>query len=658
MRNTKAKRVFAGLVGSVLLCTASIPAVYADGAVVLAPETEDGAVILSTGFEDGKDVSEFTGRGGAEVIEAVSGDAHTGDYSMKISGREKSWNGPQLLLDGRCEANKEYIVSAWVKTPWYNDIKLSMEYTDAAGERHFGNLNSAVSQGEWVEIPETKVSFSEDVTNVYVYFECGDTCDISVDDFTLKEAPVIPIEEDIPSLKDVYAGYFKVGTAITPSALSSPSLMNLVDKHFSGSITLGNEMKPDSVLNQSACIAYAEETGDDTNPQISFGAANSVLQYCIKNNIPVRAHTLVWHSQTPDWFFKENYASDGAWVDKETMLKRMENYIKNYFELLEKEYPDLDVYACDVVNEAWTDGGTPRNPGEQGAGGSNNSAWVQVFGDNSFIEPAFEYARKYAPEGCKLYYNDFNEYMPDKTKAIVEMAESLKEKGLIDGIGMQSHLDVRTGSDAFPSASVYKKALDAFSKTGLDIQITELDATVNDNSEAGFEAQAQYYSDIFDAIVEYKDYISAVVIWGLTDDGSWRASKYPLLFNADYTAKPCFYSIVDDVEQLTTQPTTEPETQPETQPETGSETEPPTQSGTDEDNKIWGDADDSGKVNLADAVAIVSFLADQSKYPLSEKGKDLSDVSNRGDGISADDAIAVQRFLLGDISELPDSYLG
>ena len=61
-----------------------------------------------------------------------------------------------------------------------------------------------------------------------------------------------------------------------------------------------------------------------------------------------------------------------------------------------------------------------------------------------------------------------------------------------------------------------------------------------------------------DAIVKYADNISAVVVWGTTDDQSWRSSKYPLLFNEDYTAKPSYYQIVDgiDYDQPTTTTTT------------------------------------------------------------------------------------------------------
>ena len=533
----------------------------------LMPSSVLAAVDISNDFES--NVEGWTGRGGVEVIEVSDEASHGGSSAMCVSGREKSWNGPQFRLDEICEPGVEYTINAWAKSEWYSTLNLSMEYTDTEGERHYSNLKSA--QGDqWVEFSDVKVSFTEDMTNVYIYFECSDaTCKIYVDDFSIKDAPVIPIEEDIPSLKDVYKNYFKIGTAVMASNLSSPSFMNLVEKHFNESMTFGNELKPDSVLDQKATLAYMEANdGDDTNPQVTLSAARSLLNYCRDNNIPVRGHTLVWHSQTPDWFFKEGFSDEGDWVSKEKMIQRMENYIKNVMETLEKEYPTVDFYAWDVVNEAWLEDGKPRTAGSNNVT-NGNSAWVQVFGDNSFIEYAFKFARQYAPKDCKLYYNDYNEYMDGKMNAIIEMATDLKEKGLIDGIGMQSHLDV-----SFPTASQYKKALGKFAATGLDIQITELDVTTSDTSEAGLEKQAQYYSDIFDAIIEYKDNISAVVLWGVTDDQSWRASRVPLLFDDQFKAKPAFYSIIDDIPDAPEVTTTETsETTTEESSETTSESE-------------------------------------------------------------------------------------
>ena len=542
---------------------------------------------------------------------------------MMVSDRAKGWHGPQLLVDDICQPNKEYTISAFAKTEWYNSVKLSLEYTDTAGERHYSNLASGTSNGDWTEFSNVKFSFTSEVSKVYVYFECNDASTLYIDDFTLAEAPIIPIEEDIASLKDVYSGYFKVGTAVMASNLSSPSFMDLVQKHFSGSITFGNELKPDYVLDQAA----SQAKGGNTNPQVNFSQADALLKYCAANKIPVRGHTLVWHSQTPDWFFKENFSDDGDWVDKDTMITRMENYIKNVMEGLATQYPDVEFYAWDVVNEAWQDNGTPRAAGSSKSENPDSSAWTRIFGDNSFIEYAFQFARKYAPAGCKLYYNDFNEYMPQKTTAIYDMAMELKEKGLIDGIGMQSHLDV-----GFPNASTYENALSKFASTGLDIQITELDITTSDTSEAGLEKQAQMYSDIFDLCVKYKDNISAVVIWGVTDDQSWRATRVPLLFDENFKAKPAFYAIVDDVEPLAPITTTVTTTSSETTTTTA--TEP-------DGNFIPGDVNFDKVVNGFDLSAMRQEWVGEAQYaPYLDMNQDGS--------FNAADVVALAKFLLGE----------
>lgn len=641
---------FAACSFAAALALSAMPTVYAaDG-----DDTEQkGKVVYSFDFEDG-DVSKFTNRGDNDttVLSASDETAVSGSKSLLASGRSKTWNGPAFQLDDKLEPFTEYYISAKVKGKYYTGATFSFQYTTADGETKYQNLAN-LNGNDWQTLEPVKVSFTDEMTGVFVYFE-GGTDDMYIDDFVVTEVPSVEIEQDIPSLSDVFANDFKIGNTITPNDLSSKPTMELVEKHFSGSLTAGNEMKPDAVLNQTACQAYFEETGDDTVPQVSFSAAKPFLNYCQKNNIPVRVHTLVWHSQTPDWFFKEGYSNDGEWVSKEKMLVRMENYIKAYFEELTTLYPDVDFYACDVVNEAWTDGGAPRNPGEQGQSGSNNSAWVQVFGDNSFIEPAFEFARKYAPEGCKLYYNDFNEYMDGKMNAICEMATELKEKGLIDGIGMQSHLDVRSGSDAFPSVSAYNKALDKYSALGLDIQITELDATTNTNpTEESFVAQAEYYKGIVDAIYAHKDSISALVIWGVTDDGSWRANRCPLLFDADYKAKPAFYSIIEGreiPEPAVTTTTDKPVVTTTTS--TGAEQVVTTTTDTTVAVTLIGDANEDGTVDLADATAIIQHIGNEGKYALSAQGFANADCTADGK-VTGSDAMAIQKLEAKMISQLP-----
>ena len=160
------------------------------------------------------------------------------------------------------------------------------------------------------------------------------------------------------------------------------------------------------------------------------------------------------------------------------MIARMENYIKNLMEALETQYPNVEFYAWDVVNEAFSESGTMRDAGSNNIS-PGQSAWVKVFGDDSFIDYALTFARKYAPEGCKLYYNDYNEYVPAKRDGIYKKCLELKEKGLIDGIGMQAHLDM-----SYPSVSLFKEALEKYASTGLEIQVTELDITQSNISES------------------------------------------------------------------------------------------------------------------------------------------------------------------------------
>ncbi len=613
------KKIAAGIVSAAMLAT--IASAYSVPSEQVNAEED---VLFSADFEDGE-LGAFSRRGEDETLEVIDTDAHGGEKSLCVSTRAQGWNGPQVALDDVIKAGEQYIVTAYAKSEYYSQLTLSMQYNDAEGETHYDNvLKQDSKDGSWLEY-NTKFSFPAGSTDMYLYFESSDaSVKIYVDDFQITTTPDVAIE-DLTSLRAYYSDAFKIGTAITPSDLASKPFMKLVDRHFSGSITVGNEMKPDYVLNYNATQKYFEETGDDENPQVSFAQAKPVLDYCLKNNIPVRVHTLVWHSQTPEWFFKENYDASGEYVSKEKMLKRMENYIKNFFETLTELYPTLDFYACDVVNEAWLDDGSPRRPGHPDqSNGYGASDWVAVFGDNSFIEPAFTFARKYAPEGCKLYYNDYNEYMNKKTK-IVEMAAELKEKGVIDGIGMQSHLDARQNmGSAFPSVSMYESAIKDYVETGLDVQITELDVTIPENSgDQYFEHQAEYYNGIMDAIEKYKDNISAVVFWGVTDDASWRASQLPLIFDSEYKAKPAFYSIIDGLTPGDIPEVTSPSEPPVTTPAvttsaaevtTVSETvtDAPAETTTSSDSTptetVYGDIDINGHVDVTDLSMLSLYL--------------------------------------------------
>jgi len=321
-------------------------------------------------------------------------------------------------------------------------------------------------------------------------------------------------------LKDVYKDLFKIGNILNSTTVNDQNLKDLVLQEYN-SITPENELKPDQTMVQSG------STDGNIKVQLNAGARR-ILQFCQDNNISLRGHNLVWHAQTPAWFFRANLTNTGALVDTATMNKRLESFIKNIFALIKNDFPNLNLYAYDVVNEALNDNGGLRDPGT----GSGQSPWTQIYGSNQFIINAFRFARMYAPANCKLFYNDYNEYMPNKCTAMYNLAMKLKAENLIDGIGMQSHLDM-----GYPDANLYGQAVAKFASTGLEIQITEMDITT---STGDFVAQGKQYRDIMQKILAYKNNVTAFVVWGLQDNLSWRSDRKPVLFDANSNRKPAY----------------------------------------------------------------------------------------------------------------------
>lgn len=68
-----------------------------------------------------------------------------------------------------------------------------------------------------------------------------------------------------------------------------------------------------------------------------------------------------------------------------------------------------------------------------------------------------------------------------------------------------------------------------------------------------------------------------------------------------------------------------------------------------------GDANGDGEVELADAIFIMQSLANPDKYQIRPELRVNADVYERGSGITANDALAIQKYLLGLVPALPES---
>lgn len=360
-------------------------------------------------------------------------------------------------------------------------------------------------------------------------------------------------------LKDAYKEYFTIGAAIngsqpSNSTIRSAAMSEILKYHFN-STTFSNLMKPSYLLHQQESM---KNYGNGTlTPAVDFSSITEGMNFARDNGMKMRGHTLVWHNQVPDWFFREGYTDSGAYVGRDAMLMRLESYIQQVLEYHQSTYPGV-IYCWDVVNEAVenTKGAYETESGFEIRtyyGGGEN-LWYKVIGAD-YVEKTFEYARKYAAADVKLIYNDYNTFQPDKTQSIFDLVSHLKDKDLVDGIGMQSYMDldypgIHTG------VHNVKKAIEKFAELGLEIQMTELTMRSRDKTEQSFQLQAERYKELFTLYTELDTAgggpanITNVTFFGLMDEYLFYPdnTEYHRIFDGKLQPKPAFYSILSVTE--------------------------------------------------------------------------------------------------------------
>ncbi|MCQ2591988.1 MAG: endo-1,4-beta-xylanase [Treponema sp.] len=418
---------------------------------------------------------------------------------------------------------------------------------------------------------------SSSVPSIYeTYKDCFDTIGIAAEygNFGLKQ-----------NGSNKYTATYTQEYWGTPSELYYEEVQNGIAKH-ANSITLGNELKPQFLLqwwsgdgSKQELVDFNASNGKTIKVPASLNGENLIyatLNVAKKMNVKMRGHVLVWHSQTPDGFFAENYQPkyDGDLITNlvtpEEMTARQEWYIKTVLECVanwEKanNYGSGNhiIWAWDVVNEAMADdagktySGTSQNWLRGTTGGTkdkhpNNggSRWYQVYKNEDFIVNAFRFANAYAPEDVQLCYNDYNEYMDYsggyKTSAIEHIAKIVKngESQIVNGktvaprldvIAMQSHV----GTD-WPGVNGYENALKRFLAIA-DVHVSEIDF-----SAVTPEKAVTSYAEYFTMLQNYgKNYsgehkVKNITIWGINNESSWinpandgGNKTYPLLFNLE-----------------------------------------------------------------------------------------------------------------------------
>ncbi len=504
-----------------------------------------GEVVLSTSFETGLDgwVPRADGSGAATVAVSTL-QAYDGVQSALISNRISQGQGIGFDVSDALLPLVTYEVSAWVRfeTGQPTDSVVLSVASTTGGSTSYTNLVTAtgLSNSEWRELTGSFTIPASD--SALLYFEtafaggaAGNTSSFYIDDIEIAQAEELVIQDDLTPIKSTVD--FPVGVAIDAreTAGAQDQLVNL---HFE-QVTAENSMKPEAFYNGAReFIAPADAT--------------AVMNFAAENDLRVWGHTLVWHAQTPAWFFQTagGQALTSSETDRQILRDRMREHIFNVAELYADEYglygAGNPIVAFDVVNEVVSDGNnTP--------GGLRDSAWFRILGE-SFIDLAFQYAdeafnEEYAAPGADrpvaLFINDYNTELTPKGTRMLALLERLLDRDVpVDGIGHQMHVSL-----SFPVDDL-GATLERFAPLGIKQAVTELDVTTGADTTPLFIDQGYFYRDAFRDFREFHaetDQLFSVTVWGLSDNRSWRAANGgPLLFDAELQAKPAYFGVVDD----------------------------------------------------------------------------------------------------------------
>lgn len=349
------------------------------------------------------------------------------------------------------------------------------------------------------------------------------------------EAQQKKILQTVPSLKQVFANDFVIGTAFNLRQIEEKdSLSDALVKQQFNAVTPENIMKAEVI--HPLWNVY------------NFDAADKLVTYAQKNQMKVNGHTLIWHSQLP------NFAKDIQSADS------LRQFFVNHITTIASRY-NGKIDSWDVVNEALEEDGSLRK-----------SIFLEKLGED-YIAEAFRLAQKAAPN-TKLYYNDYNIEQPAKRKGAVSIIKKIQAAGVrIDGVGIQGHWK----SGNVPMHDI-EESIKEFSALGMEVMFTELDLGVLPNPWDGNSAelsktadgndkmnpyakglpdsvatiQANSYADLFRLFLKNKKSVTRITFWGVNDGNSWLngwpirgRTNYPLLFDRNFQPKKAFFKVIE-----------------------------------------------------------------------------------------------------------------
>jgi endo-1,4-beta-xylanase len=257
----------------------------------------------------------------------------------------------------------------------------------------------------------------------------------------------------------------------------------------------------------------------------NFGPADAIVRFARQHGQAVRGHTLLWHSQNPDWL------AEGQFTKAE-----LRSILKRHIFTVVGRYRG-QIHQWDVANEIFNENGDYRQ----------ENVFIRELGPG-IVADAFRWAHQADPR-AQLFLNDYGVEWPG---AKVDAYEALAKQLLADrvplhGFASQAHLSMRYGAP-----DQLRGVLQRFDDLGLHTAITELDVRM-DLPAGGvptaeqLATQAQYYKTVLDACLAVDD-CNSFTIWGFTDKYSWVPVFFPAegaatVMEDDFSRKPAYFTL-------------------------------------------------------------------------------------------------------------------
>jgi endo-1,4-beta-xylanase len=247
--------------------------------------------------------------------------------------------------------------------------------------------------------------------------------------------------------------------------------------------------------------------------QWNWGGLDATYNFAENNHLVFKDHNLIWGNQQPSWISS---------LDSAQQIK----YIETWIRMVGQRYPKTDM--IDVVNEPL------HNPPD---GNSGHANYMNALGGRGatgwdWVIKAYQLARKYLPN-AKLLINDYSIINDNSaTTSYLQVINLLKDRGLIDGIGVQAHRFSLENADT----TTVKNNLAKLGATGLPVYVSELDlGNLGDAGTPDDNQQLQLYKKYF-PILWRSPAVKGITIWGYIQGLTWNNTTY--LVRSDGTARP------------------------------------------------------------------------------------------------------------------------